>query len=554
MDKLYIGMVTFGNLPYTRMAIQSLMETASPPAEFVVVVGKPGDEETVSYLDGIPEENEEGDSIIILKRHPTNLGFPWGINDIMQYVFKMAGADKLLIVGNDCIAYPDAVDELLYVAAAYPDFDYFSGTETKSVWFKDKYPHRSSMINPDGVLNVGGVGWEPYYFKEHLAHWEDVKRNSSLWGKVKEITYINGFHNFALIRKSYFDKVGYVDPAFFPAYYEDVDYVRRGRLAGCKFAEVPMAQYFNFESTTIKTETGDMHRRYFPLNRRYYEEKWEGGPGEELNVRPFAGRTTRHGRVLASAEHFDLKERNDIFERGMVDYMKWTPAGFKDLHKGQRCVIACNGPSLNDVDMDLLRGEIVFGLNRGYMKNKLPMTYQVAVNLNVLHQWGEKIVDYHFLGDGAWDVIPTFIPHGLDEFWHPHVYGLLFGPPEERFFSTDIDRPIYQGHTVSFVALQIAYYMGFSDVIMVGMDHHYPRAEGHPTNTPIESKGPDTDHFHSEYFPVGSTWETPNLGRSEEAYRMALEAYTAAGRQVVNASTFSRCDVFPRVSLEEALR
>src|SRR3989304_629806 len=73
MDKLYIGMVTFGNLPYTRMAIQSLMETASPPAEFVVVVGKPGDEETVSYLDGIPEENEEGDSIIILKRHPTNL-------------------------------------------------------------------------------------------------------------------------------------------------------------------------------------------------------------------------------------------------------------------------------------------------------------------------------------------------------------------------------------------------------------------------------------------------------------------------------------------------
>src|SRR3990170_3147595 len=79
MDKLYIGMVTFGNLPYTRMAIQSLMKTVSPPAEFVVVVGKPGDEETASWLvESLPSSN---DKII---RHKTNLGFPWGVNDIMD--------------------------------------------------------------------------------------------------------------------------------------------------------------------------------------------------------------------------------------------------------------------------------------------------------------------------------------------------------------------------------------------------------------------------------------------------------------------------------------
>jgi hypothetical protein len=41
---------------------------------------------------------------------------------------------------------------------------------------------------------------------------------------------------------------------------------------------------------------------------------------------------------------------------------------FKDAHANQRAFIACSGPSLNTVPVKKLNGEIVFALNRGYLK------------------------------------------------------------------------------------------------------------------------------------------------------------------------------------------
>lgn len=41
---------------------------------------------------------------------------------------------------------------------------------------------------------------------------------------------------------------------------------------------------------------------------------------------------------------------------------------YKNRHKGQRCFIVANGPSLTSKDLDLLheRGEVAFGMNRIY--------------------------------------------------------------------------------------------------------------------------------------------------------------------------------------------
>ena len=47
------------------------------------------------------------------------------------------------------------------------------------------------------------------------------------------------------------------------------------------------------------------------------------------------------------------KERRDSIER---------LAALKDIHKGQRCFIMGNGPSLKNTDLSKLRNEITFGL------------------------------------------------------------------------------------------------------------------------------------------------------------------------------------------------
>jgi hypothetical protein len=40
-------------------------------------------------------------------------------------------------------------------------------------------------------------------------------------------------------------------------------------------------------------------------------------------------------------------------------------------------------------------------------------------------------------------------------------------------FTPDLTKPLSSGGTVTFVALQIAYYMGFSEVILIGVDHNF---------------------------------------------------------------------------------
>src|SRR3546814_3551381 len=60
-----------------------------------------------------------------------------------------------------------------------------------------------------------------------------------------------------------------------------------------------------------------------------------------------------------------------------------------DRHRGERCVIVANGPSLNAMDLSFLQRETVIGLNKiflGFEKFDFYPRYYVAVNRKVLEQ------------------------------------------------------------------------------------------------------------------------------------------------------------------------
>ena len=200
---------------------------------------------------------------------------------------------------------------------------------------------------------------------------------------------------------------------------------------------------------------------------------------------------------------------------------------FKNKHRGQRCIIACNGPGLNDIDMSLLDGEIVIALNRGYLKKDMPITYMVVVNRKVEDQWGDEINKL-----GAKAVFSNSLSGS-------HI--LQFSP-DVPSFQTDITKQMWQGHTVTYVALQIAYYMGFSKVGLIGCDHNFPHMGR-------KLVGDDINHFDPNYFPDGARWDLPNLARTELAYSLAKKAFESAGRHLYNCSTFTKLDVIDKMSL-----
>lgn len=214
---------------------------------------------------------------------------------------------------------------------------------------------------------------------------------------------------------------------------------------------------------------------------------------------------------------------------------------FRNLHQGKRCFIIGNGPSLRRMDLSPLKNEITFGLNRIYLlfpQWGFTTTYLVLVNELVAEQC---FADVESLS------LPKFIT------WRSRKYfkaanELMFIDTDfsgEDEFTGEITGRFYEHYTVTNVALQIAFYMGFKEVILIGVDHNY-QTQGTP-NTVVVSEGEDPNHVVGHYFGKGFRWQLPDLEGSEKGYLKARQAYEAAGRRILDATVEGRLTIFPKV-------
>jgi hypothetical protein len=217
-------------------------------------------------------------------------------------------------------------------------------------------------------------------------------------------------------------------------------------------------------------------------------------------------------------------------------------ARFRDLHAGERAVLVCNGPSLNRMDLRRLRGQTVIGLNKihlGLDRFGFFPRYLVVVNPRVGEQARaeiEALSAIRFVGSRAAEHLPE------DAFTH-HVRSL----PAPLRFSRDLTEGFREGGTVTHAALQVAWWMGFAEVVIVGMDHRFTY-EGAPHEA-RKMEGADPNHFSPDYF-RGQVWDNPDLKRSEESYAEARRIYEAEGRRILDATVDGACEVFEKAEFE----
>jgi hypothetical protein len=96
--------------------------------------------------------------------------------------------------------------------------------------------------------------------------------------------------------------------------------------------------------------------------------------------------------------------------------------------------------------------------------------------------------------------------------------------------------------------MQLAWFLGVQQLVLVGFDHSYVK----PAHTATDgddwtSGGDDPNHFRADYFGKGYRWHDPMVGRMEEAYRRARSTYEAHDRKIVNATAGGQLEVFSRV-------
>lgn len=232
-------------------------------------------------------------------------------------------------------------------------------------------------------------------------------------------------------------------------------------------------------------------------------------------------------------------------------------AQYHNKHIGQRCFIVANGPSLRAEDLELLhtRGEITFGMNRIYrlfdQTNWRPTYYVCEDELICQNQQAEI---------NAVQAREKFIPIEL-KWWHDisianacHFH--LNYSEQARYpfgFSPDIAHQLDCRGTVTFTCMQIAAYMGFTEIYLLGVDHNY--------RVIIDINGNTiTDPTAKDYFCEGYDADIQDvvihdMGNNTRAYMDAKKYCDTTGRTTIyNATRGGKLEVFQRVDFDSLFR
>lgn len=180
--------------------------------------------------------------------------------------------------------------------------------------------------------------------------------------------------------------------------------------------------------------------------------------------------STKLQEILDVNHNYLIMDINEIYEKE-YGFKNERILKFRDIHKERRCFVIGNGPSLRYSDLDILHnnGEICFGVNRIYLAYEYTHwrpDYYVAVDYNVIQHDRSRIAEMEGI---------KFIRHfykEIEELKEKNIYefkGLSYQPGNPQF-SIDMYQGIYMGSTVVYDAIQIAFYMGFREIYLLGVD------------------------------------------------------------------------------------
>lgn len=249
--------------------------------------------------------------------------------------------------------------------------------------------------------------------------------------------------------------------------------------------------------------------------------------------------------VLRGAKHEMLGPSDDLIynERGTAEV--------------DTCYVLGNGPSLQDVDVNVLDKFPSFGTNGIFLKY-IPRYYvTISPDYYKNHEDDIRELACHrkYVSRGLRRL------HGsgrnlrmLNCNWNVYGSCLGFNYPVPLRFSRRPDRVVYLGGTVLFVCLQLAMWYGFKRIILLGVDHRFgfPRSEAVYGGRRLNIEREDSIHFAKEYSKPGYAPHCDILA-TERSFMLALRVFENAGIEIWNATSDSGLNIIPRRRLSEII-
>lgn len=235
---------------------------------------------------------------------------------------------------------------------------------------------------------------------------------------------------------------------------------------------------------------------------------------------------------------------------------------YKGICRGKRCFIIGNGPSLKPWDLELLKDEYTFGANRihlMYDKTAWRPTFYICQDKEMLKAECERIRKMPcdcFIGYNA--MVENKIQMSNANAYLMDDRAILWRK-RKLPFSFDCEKQVIDGTTVTYSSIQLAVYMGFTQIYLLGMDHHFPHTIN--KNREITYDGTVRSHFDPSYKDVyqqverkkGIVLAVYDKEMVEQAYGSAREVAVIKGIEITNVTRGGELEVFPRRRLEQVL-
>ena len=239
----------------------------------------------------------------------------------------------------------------------------------------------------------------------------------------------------------------------------------------------------------------------------------------------------------------------------------------RGAYRGKRCVIMGSGPSLNHMDLECLRGEYVWGVNKCYLlfdRLSWRPAFYVAVDRRVVPDISSQLMELvHGLGDTRFFFPVHFrfdgmLASGSNVYWYVERLGSP-GDGSCVGFTDDAARWVSPVRTVTVAALQLAVHLGFNPIYLIGCDTSYAvgssvRRDVDDPDRLTSTVDDDFNHFDPSYFGAGSQWHEPHVERMIEHYTLSKRACDALGVEVLDATVGGKLTVFPKVDYETVFR
>lgn len=223
----------------------------------------------------------------------------------------------------------------------------------------------------------------------------------------------------------------------------------------------------------------------------------------------------------------------------------------KNINYGKRCFIVGNGPSLKAADLNRINNEKCFASNRIYgmfNETKWRPNYYFCTDVDLLRIENSKLInigkEYDFLEIKAKRFIKTKDKSNLIYFAEKFHHYIRWYKPQKFQVSEDVSKFFCVSGTVTLHAIQMAIYMGFKEIYLLGVDHFFAKQ--------IDANGKVHKSKVRNYFDSieDYTFAVYNIDSVEYGYNVTRDYCDKHNIKIYNATRGGKLEVFERIDFD----